>query len=57
VFGYHGDSRSSLDRLEAEGSPATVDVADLLRQGYAVREMKNEVNSNNSLCLVARLSV
>jgi len=37
VFGgYHGDSRSSLDRLEVEGSPATVDVADLLRQGCAV---------------------
>jgi len=36
VLGYHGDSRSSLDRLEAEGSSATVDVADLLRQGYTV---------------------
>lgn len=36
LLGYHGDSRSSLDRLDAEGSPASVDVADLLRQGYAV---------------------
>jgi len=36
LLGYHGDSRTSLDRLEAEGTPATVDVADLLRQGYEV---------------------
>jgi len=33
VLGYHGDSRSSL---EADGGPATLDVAELLRQGYAV---------------------
>jgi len=39
VFGYRGDSRSSLDGPEAEGSPATVDVADLLRQGYAVSKL------------------
>ena len=56
VFGYHGDSRSSLDRLEAEGSPATVDVADLLRQGYAVRETKNELISKCQ-CSMAHLSM
>ena len=47
MFGYHGDSRSSLDRLEAEGSPATVDVADLLRQGYEVSKLLvSSVQSN-----------
>lgn len=46
VYGYHGDSRSSLDRLQAEGCPATVDVADLLRQGYAVSELMSEINSD-----------
>jgi len=50
VLGYHGDSRSSLDRLEAEGSPATVDVADLLRQGYEVSSApRNELVCELSL--------
>jgi len=42
VLGYYGDSRSSLDRLEVEGSASTIDVADLLRQGYAVSERIDE---------------
>ena len=46
VLGYHGDSRSSLDRLEAEGSPATVDVAKLLRQGHEVSSTSREMNSS-----------